>query len=79
MMQDSKEYYVIAVKRGNQEKFIENDFYAKHHINCTVKLNKVKKFKDEKYAQSFWDNWKEFDKELGFVGVKKIRVTYELI
>lgn len=77
--ESQKECFVLIVKRGNEEKYVAKKYYSKHHLNCSIKPDIAMKFNKEKNAYDFWENWKDFDKELSFVGVKKMVVTYKIM
>lgn len=69
--------YVILVKRGNMTKYISRKFYDKKHMNCTVNIIHANKFDNEEQALKFWNTYENLDKELTFIGVKPITITYE--
>lgn len=75
--ENQKIYFIIVVKRGNEKKYIAKDFFSKHHINCSIKLDKAKRFKTIEDAYGFWQNWGGFDKELQFVSIGRLLVSYQ--
>lgn len=77
---DSKEFCILVVRRGNVEKYVSNKFWSKRHINCTLKIEHARRFKDEEQAFEFWMNWKDYDDDLlTFIAIRKVRLTYQLI
>lgn len=76
--ENQTECFVIIVRRGNQLKYIERNFFDKKHINCTIKINKALRFNTEKYANEFWDKWNNYDSDLEFIEIRQMKVRYEL-
>ena len=75
------ESFVIVVKRGNVKKFIARNWCnsSKGHIDCTVLINKSKKFSSEDEALIFYNDIKDLDRELSLVCCTKLTLKYDII
>jgi len=72
--------FVIIVQRGQEFKYIaKNHLTIKHHTDCTIKLNKAKRFDSWKQAKKFWEEFDGYDKELKFMEIREMSIKYELM
>jgi len=73
-------HFVIIVQRGQEVKYIaRNHLTMKKHIDCTIKINKAKRFNTWQHAQKFWEGFDGYDKELKFLEIREMSIKYELM
>jgi len=74
-----KIFFVIVVRRGNQEKYIAKDYIVtKRHLGCTVKVDRAIRFSTIEEAERFWLRVRSIDDELTNMRVRKLILTYSV-
>jgi hypothetical protein len=73
-----EESIVLVVERNGIKKFISKNWFSKKHINCTVLIDKAKRFNSEGEALKFYDEIKDIDRELSLVNPIKLKIQYSI-
>lgn len=76
---ESQESYVILVKRGKIIKGVARGLWTKNHIDCTIKPQKMLKFKSKEKALDFWHKNSQKDSELELHKIAKLETTFNLL
>lgn len=74
----STRFYTILVERDGVKKYIAKNWHTKGFINCTVIINKSKRFHSFKEAEKFKELLSEWVTDIKILGVVAIDVLYSL-
>lgn len=72
----NKEFYVPVVQRNGVNKYIDKNYYSCKSVNCTIKINKAKRFISGEAALKFYNDMKSIDKSLKLVAIATLKINY---